>query len=209
MSPQELLLAGIDQLGIPISTVQREQLEHFRVELERWNRVYGFVKAEGGELVIRHFLDSLAAWPVLRPLEPLRDVLDVGSGAGFPGIPLAVVLQDSKVTLLERSAKRAAFLRNACVLAGLSNTIVLEAQLHERVGRYDLVTFRAFSPLDRDLPVLRSRVRPGGWIAAYKGKKKRLRQEISATGLEPEQVSIHALKVPFLDEERHLVLVRG
>jgi 16S rRNA (guanine527-N7)-methyltransferase len=209
MSPHELLLAGIEQLGIPLSAVQREQLECFRIELERWNRAYGFVKAEGEELVVRHFLDSLAAWPVLRPLEPRRDVLDVGSGAGFPGIPLAVVLRDSKLTLLERSAKRAAFLRNACVLAGLGNAVVMEAQLQEIKVRYDLVIFRAFSPLDRDLPMLRSRVRPGGWIAAYKGKKERLEREISAAGLGPGQVLVHALRVPFLDEERHLVLMRG
>jgi 16S rRNA (guanine527-N7)-methyltransferase len=209
MEPRELLLAGIAQLGIPLSAGQCDQLERFRLELERWNRSYGFVKAEGPDLVIRHFLDSLAAWPVLRSLEPWSGLLDVGSGAGFPGLPLAVAFPDAKVTLLERSAKRSAFLRNVCLLSGLGNTVVVESQLHQLSEHFDLVTFRAFSPLDRELPSLRSRLRSGGWIAAYKGKKARLQMEMASAGLGPQDARVCPLQVPFLDEERHLVLVRG
>lgn len=209
MNPHDCLLAGLKELGIPVSPLQLEQLEKYRLELERWNRAYGFVKAQGEELVVRHFLDSLAAWPILHRLEPRGEVLDVGSGAGFPGIPLSVVLSGSAVTLLERSAKRAAFLRNVCALLGLENATVAEAQLQELRGRYDLITFRAFSPLERELPRLSARLRAGGWIAAYKGKRTRLQQEIAAAGLRAPQVSVHALRVPFLDEERHLVLISG
>ena len=208
MRVEEILPAGVQRLGIPASPGQLEQMERFRLELERWNRVHGFVKAEGRELVIRHFLDSLAAWPVVRRLEPRHGILDVGSGAGFPGIPLAVVLPDSQFTLLERSGRRAAFLRNACILLGLDNATVVEAQLRELDGRYDVVTFRAFSPLDRELSLLRSRVAPGGWIAAYKGKSDRLEGEIRAAGLRISEVEVHRLAVPFLEEERHLVLIR-
>ena len=207
MRVEELLPAGLEKLGMSASARQLEQLERFRLELERWNRVYGFVKAEGADLVIRHFLDCLAAWPTLHRLEPLGEILDVGSGAGFPGIPLAVFLPDSRLTLLERSTKRAAFLRNACVLLGLGNAGVREAQLQEVDDRFDLVTFRAFSPLDRELPRLRDRVAPGGRIAAYKGRRDRLEEEILAAGLAAAEVEIRPLEVPFLPEERHLVLI--
>ena len=209
MRAGDVLSAGLERIGLPASSRQLAQLERFRLELERWNRAYGFVKAEGNELVVRHFLDSLAAWPVLRSLEPRRTILDVGSGAGFPGIPLAVVLPNSEFTLLERSAKRAAFLRNACLLLGLGNAAVREAQLGELDEGYDVVTFRAFSPLDRELHGLRSRLLPGGWIVAYKGKRARLDAEILAAGLKAPEVEIRVLAVPFLEEERHLVLVRG
>jgi 16S rRNA (guanine527-N7)-methyltransferase len=209
VSPGERLREGLGRIGVPLPAGGFEQLERFRVELERWNRVHGFVKAEGEDLVVRHFLDSLAAWGVLRDLDPRGTILDVGSGAGFPGIPLAVVFPESKVTLLERSAKRAAFLRNACLLVRLPNTAVVEAQLEELTERFDLVTFRAFSPLPRALPDLLARVRAGGWIVAYKGKKARVEEEIAALGPGPTRVSVRALEVPFLDEERHLVLVRG
>jgi 16S rRNA (guanine527-N7)-methyltransferase len=209
VSPAERLEAGVARLGVPLTAGGLELLERFRVELERWNRVYGFVKAEGEKLVVRHFLDSLAAWPVLRELEPRETILDVGSGAGFPGVPLAIAFPASKVTLLERSARRVAFLRNVCLLLRLANAEVAEAQLSELRGRYDLVTFRAFSPLPRALPELLGCVRVGGWIAAYKGKKERVEEEIRALGLEPPRVAVRALEVPFLSEERNLVLVRG
>jgi 16S rRNA (guanine527-N7)-methyltransferase len=209
VNPRELLREGVHRLGIPASAEQLERLERFRAELERWNRVYGFVKAEGEELVVRHFLDSLAALPVLQRLEPRCSLLDVGSGAGFPGVPLAIVLADTAVTLLERSARRAAFLRNVCVLLALNNASVAEAQLRELKGCYDLVSFRAFSPLQRELSQLKLRVSDQGWIAAYKGRKDRLEAEIAAAGLGPGEFEVHALEVPFLGEERHLLLVRG
>jgi 16S rRNA (guanine527-N7)-methyltransferase len=209
VSPRGRLREGLARLGVALPTGGFERLERFRVELERWNRVHGFVKAEGEDLVVRHFLDSLAAWGVLGELEPRETILDVGSGAGFPGIPLAVAFPESRVTLLERSAKRAAFLRNACLLLRLPNTAVVEAQLEELTGRFDLVTFRAFSPLPRALPELLARVREGGWIAAYKGRKTRVEEEIAAMGLEPARISVRSLEVPFLEEERHLLLVRG
>ena len=208
MNAGEVLRAGLELLGIPASPGQLERLERFRLELERWNRAYGFVKAEGSDLVIRHFLDSLAALPPMRQLAPRGEILDVGSGAGFPGVPLALFLTDSRVTLLERSAKRAAFLRNVCILLELGSASVVEAQLQDLTHRYDLVTFRAFSPLDRELPGLRAHVVPGGWIAAYKGRRRRLEEEIAAAGLPAAEVEVRVLEVPFLEEERHLVLVR-
>ena len=208
---------GLKRLGIECPPDRLEALERYRLELERWNRRYGFVKASGSELVVRHFLDSLAGLPVLRSLSPRRTVLDVGSGAGFPGLPLALFLPDSQVVLLERSASKAAFLTNVVALLGLVNVRVRELELRRLEERFDLVTFRALSPLDRELPALGRVLAPGGSIVAYKGRRERIEQELERAGLREArspaapaagQLEVVRLEVPFLAEERHLVLLR-
>lgn len=209
---RELLASGLERLGIAAGEGELEALELYRQELERWNRRYGFVKASGRELVVRHFLDSLAGLPVLRRLSPRGSLLDVGSGAGFPGLPLAVFLPGTAVVLLERSARRAAFLSNAALLLSLENVRVREQELRQlaRGGeRFDLVTFRAFTPLARELDLLRSVLAPGGRIAAYKGRRERITAELAEAGLGEGEAEVVPLEVPFLQEERHLVLLRA
>lgn len=209
---RELLARGLEQLGLEAQGRELEALELYRQELERWNRRYGFVKASGRELVVRHFLDSLAGLPVLQRLSPRGSLLDVGSGAGFPGLPLAVFLPDTAVVLLERSARRAAFLSNAVLLLGLKNVRVREQELR-RLARggecFDLVTFRAFTPLARELDRLRSVLAPEGRIAAYKGRRERIAVELAEAGLGEGEAEVVPLEVPFLPEQRHLVLLRA
>jgi 16S rRNA (guanine527-N7)-methyltransferase len=211
---RELLAEGLRRLGIEHSTEQLEALERYRQELERWNRRYGFVKASGRELVVRHFLDSLAGLPVLRGLSPLGTVLDVGSGAGFPGLPLALFLPGAQVVLLERSERRAAFLDNVVLLLGLRNVEVLRQDLRRLrrlpagSRRFELVTFRAFTPLARELASLRAVLAPAGHIAAYKGRHARIAAELAEAGLGPGVAEVVRLEVPFLGEERHLVIIR-
>jgi 16S rRNA (guanine527-N7)-methyltransferase len=212
----DLLREGLAQLEIPSTEQQIDKVQAFLEELERWNRRYGFVARSGPshrqvdrrQLVIRHVLDSLSAWSTIKAIEHRNQVADVGSGAGFPGIPLAVFLPDSRFTLLEPSARKSAFLRNVAILAELRNVEVLEARLEDVVRRFDLVVFRAFSPLSRaSLAALQRVLEPNGSIVAYKGKRARIEGELTACGLDARSGNIVAVPVPFLDEERHLVIV--
>lgn len=206
---------GLEQLNIPFSPEQLHKVEIFLEELERWNRRYGFVarrdpahrRIDREQLIVRHVLDSLAAWPTVRSFAQRRQIADVGSGAGFPGIPLAVFLPDSRFTLLEPSAKKAAFLRNASILADLENVEVVETRLEKARRRFDLVVFRAFSPLPRALGDLQRILEPNGVIVAYKGKRSRIMEELDACGLDAKTLDIVAIHVPFLKEERHLVII--
>ncbi|OHD73062.1 MAG: hypothetical protein A2177_11320 [Spirochaetes bacterium RBG_13_68_11] len=203
-------------------------LERYLAELDRWNAAYGFVKATADELVTRHVLDSIAgaatvaalcarsgpgAAPIAAPggvePRPRGGVLDVGSGAGFPGIPLAVALPGVRFTLLERSGRKCAFLENCRALLGLANVTVLPADLSAATGVYDVITFRAVAPLDRFLDDLaRSKV---AWrsIAAYKGRRDRIDEELAALGPAAVSAEVVRLAVPFVDEERHLVVLRS
>jgi 16S rRNA (guanine527-N7)-methyltransferase len=206
---------GLEQLEIPFSAEQIIKVQIFLEELERWNRRYGLVSRRDAkdrqldrrQLIVRHVLDSLAAWATVKALDQRRQVADVGSGAGFPGIPLAVFLPDSRFTLLEPSAKKAAFLRNAAILANLENVEVAEIRLQEVRRRFDLVVFRAFSPLPRVLTDLQRILEPNGAVIAYKGKRSRVLEELAASGLDLQRLRIVAVRVPFLAEERHLVVV--
>jgi len=211
---------GLEQLEIPFSAEQIIKVQIFLEELERWNRRYGLVgrrdakdrqldrrQLDRRQLIVRHVLDSLAAWATVKALDQRRQVADVGSGAGFPGIPLAVFLPDSRFTLLEPSAKKAAFLRNAAILANLENVEVAEIRLQEVRRRFDLVVFRAFSPLPRVLTDLQRILEPNGAVIAYKGKRSRVLEELAASGLDLQRLRIVAVRVPFLAEERHLVVV--
>lgn len=123
---------------------------------------------EAPRLWDRHILNSAAiAELVPRP----SDLIDMGSGAGLPGIVLALLLPDVSVTLLERMARRTEFLRECVRELGLSNVEVVEAQAEEAAGRLtaDVITARAVAPLVRLAPLALALVRPGGLVLAIKG----------------------------------------
>jgi 16S rRNA (guanine527-N7)-methyltransferase len=138
---------------------------------------------------------------------------DVGSGAGFPGIPLAICLPGVRFTLIERMGRRAGFLQNCLAALGLANAAVEETEMEKAApGRFDLVVFRAFSPLEP--VVLKSLCRllaPGGIIAAYKGRRQVVEAELTAAEAAVPKLAgtweIIPLQVPFLDEERHLAVI--
>ena len=119
-----LLQEGITVLGLPEPAGVLARLEAYMNELERANPRFGFVKYEDrAELVVKHVLDSLSAWRTLAEAAGPgpATILDVGSGAGFPGIPLAIALPGLSFTLLERMERRAVFLKTCVVLLGLSH----------------------------------------------------------------------------------------
>jgi 16S rRNA (guanine527-N7)-methyltransferase len=208
MKQRTLIEQGLRALDIPADPGRLSCLFRYLAELERWNRSFGFVKAEGEALIVRHLFDSLAGLAVLERLGPGLKAVDVGSGAGFPGLPLAIFLPDWRFHLLERSSRKAAFLRNVLILCKLDNARVLERELAGLEMEFDLVTFRAFAPLGRELPELLRILRPGGHVAAYKGKRSRIEAELEAVRGRGLEISVEVLSVPLLDEERHLVVIR-
>lgn len=225
--PADILREGIAQLAIPDADRVQRVLETYLAELARWNARFGFVKADEEELVVKHALDSLSAWRAVQELTavppspgrdaPARDaparpgtVLDVGTGAGFPGIPLAVALPGVSFTLLERSSRKIAFLKTCTIILGLSNARTLQADLSGAEGRYDVVTFRAFAPLERFLDEA-GRTLSFGALLAYKGRLARGREEAQAVQRREGgayTAEVREVEVPFLEEERCLVIVR-
>ncbi len=215
----DLLSRGLAALGLDPGEDRLPRLVKYAQEIELWNPAYGLVKASGDELLVKHILDSLAALPVLERLGLPRDrIADLGSGAGLPGIPLAIFLPGSAVTLVERMERRVRFLENQKARLGLSNVAIVQAEAERAPGGpFDLVTFRAFRPFsERKLFLGVTKLVPaGGAIAAYKGRLQTAREELAALAPDPvlgplaARAEVLPLTVPFLEEERCLVILRA
>jgi 16S rRNA (guanine527-N7)-methyltransferase len=209
-------------------------LNAYIVEVELFNPAYGLVGTQNrDELIVKHILDSLTPLGIIRRLlngqnsskidvkdaEALTQnqtvrIADVGSGAGLPGIPLAVCLPDISFTLIERMGRRTGFLRNTQAVIGLSNIVVEETEMEKAApNRFGLITFRAFRPLDKT--ILKGLFRlcsDGGILAAYKGRRDKIDEEMAAAEKTmPEKPFLWEAipcTVPFLDEERHLLVIK-
>ncbi len=134
-------------------------------------------------------------------------VVDLGSGAGLPGIPLALVFPKWNFTLAERKEKRVRFLELAIKTLNLTNVKVWPFQFEEMKLKFPFAVFRAFSPLEPELmKVLKKVLTPEGWTLAYKGRLEVIDAEVKAVSAWTKRVSIEKITVPFLDEERHAVI---
>ena len=199
-----ILRNGLNQLGIEPDDSQMEMLSLYIDEIELWNSRYKLVGAVGEQLIIRHILDSLSAVPELKKLT-FSSAADIGSGAGLPGIPLAIFFPDVTFTLIERSGRRVGFLRNIISLLGFGKRVVIiESGVEEVADKFDLVLFRAFRNLADYYRILERITSPEGVMFAYKGKIENIRSEISTLG--QVQVDIRPVTVPFLEEERNFCI---
>lgn len=168
--------------------------------LAKWNRAYNLTAVrDPAEMVARHLLDSLAVLPFVHG-PPLADI---GSGAGLPGIPLAIAQPDLAVTLVESNGKKARFLREAVRTLPLPNVTVRETRVQDAVGPFATVTARAFASLaDMLAGGGHLLARDGRWLA-MKGRIDR--DEIAAVPGGFHVVAVHRLAVPGIDGERNLV----
>ena len=230
MDEKDLLSGGIDVLCESDEEIKSliapnrgkitSQLENYIKEIEIFNSAYGLVGVnDKNELIIKHILDSLAPLGIINRLlketnaKNTPQIADAGSGAGLPGIPLAIALPDFDFTLIERMGRRAGFLWNTKASLGISNITVKEEELEKTTPeRFHLVTFRAFKPLEPKLLKTLFRVCvKGGVIAAYKGRREKIEQEMAPLKklllLECGWEGL-PYTVPFLDEERHLLVIK-
>ena len=199
------LEAGLDALALPRALAPR--LLDYLALLARWNRAYNLTAVrDPRDMVARHLLDSLAMAPFLDDLAA-RDgsLADLGTGAGLPGIPLAIAHPGLQVALVESNGKKARFLREAVRTLGLSNARVLEsrAEAVDEPGGFDVVTARALDRLAGILAVGGHLLAPGGRVLAMKGLHPA--EEIAELPPDWRVVAVHPLRVPGLPAERHLV----
>lgn len=191
-------------LGLALADTQVATLERYLDLLEKWNRVYNLTAIrERSRMVTHHLLDSLAVLPHVRGPR----VLDVGSGAGLPGIPLAVASPALHVTLLESNHKKSAFLTQAVAELQLANVRVVAERVEswQTETRFDTIVSRAFAELGEFATLAGRLLAPQGVLAAMKGVHPFEEIERLPQGYRVQQVL--RLRVPGLDAERHLVLM--
>lgn len=200
---------GLEELGIEYTNKQLKSLNVYINEIELWNKRYGLVNASGEILVTKHILDSLTGVKHIAGLSA-GTLADVGSGAGLPGIPLAIMMPHLEITLIERSGKRVRFLRNVQALLGLNNVSIIEDDLKNVSERFDLVTFRAFKPVEPVVVKLLLKIlKDKGRLVAYKGRLENINGEIETVKDLAEVQRIIPLAVPGLNDERNLVIYRS
>jgi 16S rRNA (guanine527-N7)-methyltransferase len=192
---------GLAALGLEAPAQAVAQLVHYLELIQRWNRVYNLTAiTDAAEMVPKHLLDSLA---VLPKLEAAR-LADIGSGAGLPGVPIAILRPELPVTLVETSGKKARFLRTVARELGLTNVAVAET----RIERWrpepapDAVVARALASLPELCALVRDWLPAGGRLYALKGPKAE--DELGALPPGFELAARHRLEVPGLDAERWL-----
>jgi len=198
------LAQGVAQLGLALPGPAQQSLLDYLALLQKWNKVYNLTAVrEAPRMVSQHLLDCLAVAPHVGAAA----ILDVGSGAGLPGIPLALVLPDSRVTLLEANHKKAAFLKQAQIELKLGNVeVVCERVEAWRPGRrYEIVVSRAFSDLAEFVKLAGRHVAPGGRLAAMKGIFPH--EEIAQLPQGWRLQQAVELTVPALRAQRHLLLL--
>ena len=220
----ELLKKGLLACGIPEENLESvtEKMNRYIKEIILFNSAYNLTNtSDYDELVIRHILDSLAAYKELEEIaknsvnagvaENELVFADIGSGGGLPGIPLASVFPQYKFKLVERMSKRCAFLENCAAILGLKNVEVINSEA-ERVApeSFDIAVFRAFRPLDSKMTSTLLRIiKKGGYLAAYKAKMENITEEMTAIKELVPEYEVKPLKVPGLeDSERNLVIIK-
>lgn len=209
MNLEQQLAAGIAALGLALPEGAEAKLLAYLALLDKWNRVYNLTAVRDAErMVSHHLLDSLAAVPYFQGGDPdsVR-VLDVGSGGGLPGVPLAIARPELQVTLIDSIAKKTAFLLQTKAELGLSNLNVVTGRVEDfrpETG-FDVITSRAFSDLREFATLTRHLLRPGGRWLAMKGLYPN--EEIAQLPAYVKVSADHALVVPGLEASRHLIVL--
>jgi 16S rRNA (guanine527-N7)-methyltransferase len=208
MTPHAALALGLGELSLELPPGASEKLLAYLELLAKWNKTYNLTAIRDPlQAVSHHLLDSLA---VLRELpDPEGTLVDVGSGGGLPGVPLAIATPARRVTLNDANEKKGAFLRQAIIELGLRNATVHVGRAEDwrPAQGFAVVISRGFANLVDFLAACRHLAAPAGVLAAMKGAYPR--EELAQVPSDCDCSEVRPLKVPLLDAERHLVLCRA
>ena len=191
--------------ALDLETALADPLLAYLALLQRWNQTYNLTAIrDPREMLVKHVLDSLAMHAHLAGIGTLADL---GTGAGLPGIPLAIALPQLQVTLVESNGKKARFLREAVRQLQLGNVKVAESRIEafDAPGSFDAITARALATLPLILELGGHLLAPAGRLLAMKGVLPA--EEIAALPADWHVLATHPLQVPGLGAERHLVEV--
>ena len=202
------LIDGLRSLGLSLSSEACAKLDAYVALLAKWNRTYNLTAIrEPARMVTHHLLDALAVVPHL-PQRAILRVLDVGAGAGVPGIPLAIARPQWNIVLVDSNRKKVAFATQAAIELALPNVRVIAVRVEDLVDEpmFDVVISRAFADLRAFAQLSARHVAPTGHLYAMKGVLPE--GEIAALPPSIEVVATPALHVPGVDGERHLIVMR-
>jgi len=204
VAPEELFERGLAELGIELSVAVRQQFMDYINLMLKWNRVYNLTSVRKPALIVtRHLLDSLVVLPYIKA----PCILDVGAGAGLPGIPLALARPEWEVVMLDGNAKKTRFMTQAIAELGIENASVIHHRVEEYQPKepFSTIISRAFSTVENMISMAGGMLAPEGRLLAMKGVYPLAELESLPEGYKVCEVP--RLEVPLLDAERHLVWI--
>jgi 16S rRNA (guanine527-N7)-methyltransferase len=197
------LLAGARELGVALNDAMAAALLRLLDELTHWNRAYNLTAITGrAQMLTHHLLDSLSVAPFVQG----STVADVGTGAGFPGLPLALLAPQRRFVLMDSNGKKQRFVAHAARTLGLTNVEALHARVEEvrPAQPFDTVVARAFAALPQMLEWVAPLCGPGTRVLAMKGRLPE--GEIAGVASPWVVGEVVPLRVPGLNEERHVLI---
>ncbi len=200
------LAEGLAALPLALDSGVQRKLIDFLSLLVKWNRAYNLTAVRQPEqMVARHLLDSLVIGPFLQGPR----ILDVGTGAGLPGIPLALAYPDYQFTLLDSNGKKIRFVTQVVAELGLANVDVIQSRIEafQPAGRFDTITARAYASIAELVTQTSRLLADKGQFLIMKGVYPVAEVEAMPAGYRLE--AVRELEVPKLDAERHLLIVRA
>ncbi len=203
---QEKLAEGLAALPLELGPDVQSRLIDFLHLLVKWNRAYNLTAVRQPEqMVTRHLLDSLVIGPYLKG----SHILDVGTGAGLPGIPLALAYPDRHFTLLDSNGKKIRFVTQAVAELGLANVDVIQSRIEafQPDRRFDTITARAYASIEELVRQTSRLLADEGHYLIMKGVYPVAEVEAMPAGYRLE--AVHPLNVPKLDAERHLLILQA
>ena len=199
----DLLIEGLERMALKLSDQMIDQLMTYLNLVEKWNRVYNLTAIrERDQMIKLHFLDSLS---ILNHVH-VKKILDVGSGAGFPGIVLAITKPELKVTVMDSVNKKTTFMQQVKSELALTNLDVVNSRVedYQPITLFEAVTSRAFSNLKNMMSLTQHTLQKEGmWLAM---KSKDVKEELEE--FEKNQYTLIPLEVPFINAERYLVILK-
>lgn len=208
---EEILEQGLKEINLQLGRPKVELLFQYIDLLCKWGKAFNLTSIESKEqMLIKHILDSLTIYPYLTG----KHCLDIGTGAGLPGIPLSLVYPEMHFSLLDSNAKKIRFVRQALLELKLENVDLKQCRVEnlksiEAQAEYSCILSRAFSSLRKIVEMCYPLKASEGSVIAMKGKISSSElEELRLVPFKLNSVQVEALKVPYLKEERHLVIVR-
>lgn len=214
MRHERLLLKGAEELGIVLTLDQVKAFSLYLGELKKWNRVYNLTALKGDEdIIVKHFLDSLSYLKTV-PLKEGLSIIDIGTGAGFPGIPIRISRPDLSLTLCDSSLKKTLFLRHICRTLRLKDVKIIERRIEaltkDLVPSFDILVTRALYKLRFLIRLGIPLLKRGGLMIVSKGpeiEKEIKDAEEEMTRMDVTLKGIVSLTIPILSLERKLIVI--
>lgn len=197
----QALLKGTESLGLKLNQNQLEQLIDLQNKLVKWNKVFNLTAITDEKLILQlHLLDSLS----LVPFWNFEKTLDVGTGAGFPGLPLAIALPDKTFHLLDSNSKKTRFIQQQIHHLNISNVVIHHARIEQhKINNYDAIVSRAFASITDMLNASEKLLAKNGRWMAMKGVYPE--KELAELPAWAKQENIHNIDLPGLDAQRCVV----